>query len=138
MQQSAEHTDELLREFALLRGERTDHVPARLLTLIDEVRARFGAFSEGPRQLMQEAQARGETEIDLHYELPPEAGAAARRLGALFDEADEFCRSGDLLTLATPPQGVAFRRWYLDEFQRQIDGHPPRRWGALMREAGGG
>ncbi len=60
--------------------------------------------------------------------MPPEVAAAARRLGDLLDEADEFCRSGHLLTVATQPESVAFRRWYLGEFQRQIDGHPPGPW----------
>lgn len=138
MQRSAEHSDELLREFALIREEGSDHVPARLLALIEELRSRFGSFSEGPRQAMQEAWERGEQTIDLSYQVPAGVAAAARQLGALLDEADEFCRTGDLLTLATQPQGVAFRHWYLDEFQRQIDGHPPRPWsaagGAVMKD----
>jgi hypothetical protein len=115
MQRSSEHSDELLREFALIRGEGAHHVPARLLALIEELRGRFGSFSEGPRRAME--------------------AAAARQLGDLLDEADEFCRSGDLLTLATTPEGRAFRHWYLDEFQRQIDGLPPRPWSVVMEAA---
>ena len=128
MQRSSEHSDELLREFALIREEGSDHVPARLLALIEELRSRFGSFSEGPRQAMQAALERGDETIDLHYDVPPTVAAAARQLGDLLDEADEFCRSGDLLTLATQPDGLAFRHWYLDEFQRQVDGLPPRPW----------
>jgi hypothetical protein len=138
MQRSSEHSDELLREFALIRGEGSDHVPARLLTLIEELRNRFGSFSEGARQAMQAALERGDETIDLHYDVPPAVGAAARQLGDLLDEADEFCRSGELLTLATQPEGVAFRHWYLDEFQRQIDGLPPRPWSTVMEGAGPG
>ena len=132
MQRSSEHSDELLREFALIRGEGSDHVPARLLALIEELRGRFGSFSEGPRQAMQAALERGDETIDLHYDVPPTVAAAARQLGDLLDEADEFCRSGDLLTLATQPEGRAFRHWYLEEFSRQIDGLPPRPWTALL------
>ena len=142
MQRSAEHSDELLREFALIREEGSDHVPARLLALIEELRGRFGSFSEGPRQAMQDALERGEETIDLFYEVPATVADAARRLGALLDEADEFCRGGDLLTLATQPDGVVFRRWYLEEFQRQIVGRPPRPWsavgGGVMKDAGPG
>lgn len=138
MQRSAEHSDELLREFALIREEGSDHVPARLLALIEELRSRFGSFSEGPRQAMQEALERGDETIDLSYEVPPAVGEAARQLGALLDEADEFCRAGDLLTLATQPEGVAFRRWYLEEFQRQTDGQPPRPWSSVMDDAAPG
>ena len=138
MQRSSEHSDELLREFALIRGEGSDHVPARLLALIEELRGRFGSFSEGPRQAMRAALERGDETIDLHYDVPPTVAAAARQLGDLLDEADEFCRSGDLLTLATQPEGLAFRHWYLEEFQRQIDGLRPRPWSGVMEGAGPG
>ena len=138
MQRSAEHSDELLREFALIRGEGSDHVPARLLALIEELRGRFGSFSEGPRRAMQDAMDRGEETIDLSYEVPPAVATAATQLRDLLDEADDFCRAGELLTLATQREGRAFRRWYLDEFQRQIDGHPPRPWSSVMNDAGSG
>ena len=46
----------------------------------------------------------------------------------MLDEADVFCREGELLTLATPADEVAFRRWFLNEFVRQLRGEPPRRW----------
>ena len=135
---SSEHTDELLREFALIREDNGDHVPARLLALIDELNARFAGFTQAQTIALQEALARGDTEIDLHYEVPPEASEGAARLGRLLDEADEFCRAGDLLTLATLPEGVAFRRWVLEEFVLQVDGHPPRRWSEFLEEPGGG
>ncbi len=134
----SEHTDELLREFTLIRGEDGEHVPARLLALIDELNARFAGFTEGQRTAMQEALARGDAEIDLLYQVPPEASEAAVRLAALLDEADDFCRAGDLLTLASPPEGVAFRRWFLEEFVLQVRGEPPRSWATFLeREAGG-
>lgn len=138
LQRSAEHSDELLREFALIREEGTDHVPARLLRVIEELRGRFGAFAAGPRQAMQEALERGDDSVDLEYAVPPEVGAAAERLRGLLDEADQFCRAGDLLTLATPPDALAFRQWYLEEFERQIAGRPPRPWLAIMNDAATG
>ena len=67
--------------------------------------------------------------MDLIYHVPVEVRQAAIDLGVLLDEADDFCRQGDeLLTLATPPRAVAFRRWFLEEFVRQIDGQPPVSW----------
>jgi hypothetical protein len=138
-QRAAEHNDELLREFALIRGDDSDNVPARLLALIDELQGRFGAFTEGPTSALQEALARGATEIQLRYDVPVEAAAGAARLEALLDEADAFCRSGDLLTLATVPEIRAFRRWFLGEFVAQIGGRPPRPWSvAVMEGAAGG
>lgn len=137
MQRSSEHTDELLREFALIREEGSEHVPARLLALVEELRGRFGSFSESARQAMLAAMERGDETIDLSYEVPPAVAAAARQLSTLLDEADDFCRAGELLTLATLPEGVAFRRWYLDEFQRQVDGQPPRPWSVMDHTAPG-
>ncbi|MGI8807764.1 MAG: hypothetical protein ACR2KK_07985 [Acidimicrobiales bacterium] len=135
---ASEHTDELLREFALIRGEGSDHVPARLLALMEELRSRFAAFTQGPTGLLQAALDRGDAEIDLQYNIPKETQDAVRRLGTLLAEADAFCRAGDLLTLATPPEGLAFRRWFLDEFSRQIDGHPAQSWSAFMGGASEG
>ena len=137
-QRASEHNDELLREFALIRGEDNDHVPARLLAVIEELRARFGGFTEGQTTAIQEALGRGDRHIDLVYEVPAEASEAAVRLGALLDEADDFCRSGDLLTLATGSEGVAFRRWFLEEFVLQIAGNPPRSWSTFLENESGG
>jgi len=131
-QRASEHNDELLREFALIGGDSTDHVPARLLELIEELNARFGDFTEGPTTAIQDALTRGDKQIDLLYEVPAEAAPAAVRLGALLDAADDFCRSGELLTLATVPESLAFRRWFLDEFVAQVDGRPPRPWSEVM------
>ncbi len=131
-QRASEHSDELLREFALIREDNSERVPDRLLSLMDELRARFGAFTAAPTSALHDALARDEEQIDLVYVVPPEAADAAVRLGTLLDEADEFCRAGELLTLATVPEGVAFRRWFLEEFVSQIGGRPPRPWADVM------
>ena len=51
-------------------------------------------------------------------------------LGAIFDEADDYCRAGEhLLSLATPPEALAFRKWFINEFVAQIGGSAPVPWG---------
>ncbi len=137
-QRVSEHSDELLREFALIRGNDGEQVPARLLALIEELNVRFAGFTQGQSIALQEALARGDKEIDLLYQVPAEAADAAVRLNALLEEADDFCRLGDLLTLATRPEGVAFRRWFLEEFVHQIGGQAPRSWATFLKETGGG
>lgn len=130
---AAEHNDELLREFALVEDlhRETGGVPGRLADLMRQLQQRFSVFTAQPRAALEEAQANDVQEIDLTYRVPPAAREAVITLGQLLDEADEFCRSGeDLLTLATPPDAVAFRRWFLSEFLRQIDGAPPTPWPA--------
>jgi anti-anti-sigma factor len=47
----------------------------------------------------------------------------------MLDEVDDYCRDGDLVSLVTPPEAVAYRRWFLDEFIRQLrDDADPRPW----------
>jgi hypothetical protein len=138
---SAEHHDDLLREFALLAASRggaeqapsgaagrSAEVPSRLLVLVDELTHRFAGAVHGVQDERAAALARGEKEMDLEYLVPAAAAEAGRALADMLDEADEFCRSGDLLTLATPPETSAFRRWYLTEVQRQASGEPPTPW----------
>lgn len=63
------------------------------------------------------------------------AVAATVSLARMLDEADEFCRSGNhLLTLATPPELLAFRRWYLGEFNAQLQGQSPLPWPEADRQ----
>jgi hypothetical protein len=47
----------------------------------------------------------------------------------MLDDADEYCREGrHLLTLATPPDLLAYRRWYLQQFVDQARGRPATPW----------
>ena len=127
---AAEHHDELRREFALIHQSQDPHsVPARLETLIGQLDARFGTFTAQPMGVLHDAVLRGDERIDLVYQVPRAAGPAALELEALLDEADAFCRAGEhLLTQATPGAPLAFRRWFLQEFVSQVQGHPPVSW----------
>jgi hypothetical protein len=127
-----------MREFALIREDGGDQIPARLLALIEELRARYGAFTAGPSNALQDASARGDVTIDLEYRVPVTVRDAAVQLDRLLDEADAFCRAGELLTLATEPEGLVFRRWFLEEFVRQIDGQPARPWSEVVSDPVGG
>lgn len=129
-----QQTDGLLREFALVAAsageEGMHHAPARLTALIDALIADFGHVStEQEQQLFAAAEARQAVIDDLAFSLPPAAAAACQMLGDMLDEADDYCRAGQhLLTLAASDDAVRFRRWYLSEFIRQIDGHSPLPW----------
>jgi hypothetical protein len=130
---ASEHHEALTREFRLVaygerQGTAEGSVPARLLTLVDELTGRYAGLTGQQDATRDRARAEGRAEVDLHFRLPPDVREACLALGSMLDEADEFCRSGDLLTLATPPELVLFRRWYLGEFVCQIDGEPPEPW----------
>jgi hypothetical protein len=130
-----EQHDELMREFAVLAlDERlaTDHVPARMVELIDVLGRRYGARTARPDAEVDAAIERGQLTIDVVYHVPAHVADAADALEQLMSEADEFCRAQQMLALERSPLMVDFARWYLDEFRRQIAGEPPRPWtGAL-------
>jgi hypothetical protein len=128
-----EHLDGLLREFTLIVGasrEGTEtHLPTRLLELVEELQHQYeGTGTDQDAQLAAAALA-GVAELDLTYLVPASAAGASVRLGEMLDAADRYCQDGEhLLTLASPPGAIAFRRWFFDEFVRQIAGGPPCPW----------
>lgn len=137
-EQSTEHFEGLKREFALLtiRHDEPADVPKRLLELVDALTDRYAGMTEDTNRERDEAIERGEKELDeLVYVVPPQVADACIELSGLLDEADEFCRQGEvLLTLATPPVSIAFRRWYLGEFVAQTRGLPPLPWPEADRD----
>jgi hypothetical protein len=131
---AAEHGEELQREFALIvqgrehSPEQRD-MPGRLLALIDDLQRGYSGFTTEQEDLLDAAIRSGRHTLDLTFHVPPGASDAAVAVEALLDEADEYCRDGKhLLTLATPPELVAYRRWYLREFVEQIAGAAPTPW----------
>ena len=119
---------ELMREMALVALAGADErVPTALIALADELAGYrgVGAATDAQRDA---AIARGEVSMDLVYQLPPAVGPACSRLNELLDEADEFCRRESMLTLASPPLGLAVRRWYLGEVASQIGGAAALPW----------
>jgi hypothetical protein len=132
-----EHSDEMQREFALMSmsasgasdgDERT--VPVRLVELSRTLRSQYATATSAQEQQLEAALEAGTDELDdLVYVLPPAAADASRQLAALYDEADEHCRQGEhLLTLSTPDDLVAFRRWFLGEMAEQLGGRAPTPW----------
>lgn len=131
--QAQEHGAELMREMYLmaqqLKQGGSEHVPVRLVALVDALGTQFAGLTTDQDLRIEAAIDADLDEIDLTYRLPIEAAAAARELGDLLDEADRFCREGQhLLTLATPDGSVRYRRWYLGEFIGQLGGQPPMAW----------
>ncbi len=129
--QAREHFEGLTREFMLIsEGGADDQVPARLMQLVHVLTQQFGGINSEADQRLEDAIEAGTAVLDDHVlVLPPEAGPAAEALGRLIDEADEYCRQGEhLLTLATPPELVAYRHWYLGEVLAQLSGRRPTAW----------
>ena len=131
-QRATEALEGLRREFALMAmgAPDPDAVPDRLEQLIAALTDEFDGVSAEPDRLRDEALARGEEVVDeLIHDVPAAVAGACVALSGMLDEADDFCRRGDLLlSLASTPEAIAFRRWYLGEFTGQIAGLPPLPW----------
>jgi len=139
MGRSQEHNEGLLREFALIANPHPDsdqEIPARLVRIVGQLRDQYSGFTAANTAMIEEAKARGDQEITVEYHVPAAAGQAAATYKALLEEADEYCRRGDLLTLAAPPESLALRNWFLGEFMRQINGAEPTPWPAYIAGAG--
>lgn len=133
-QRAQQHSEGLMRELTLIAEQLHQHeavgeLPVRLVMLVDRLSQQYAGLSEEQEQQLEEAFASGAETVDLTYRLPPSAAPAARDLGQMLDEADEYCREGrHLLTLATPPDLLAYRRWFLSQFTEQAAGRPPVPW----------
>lgn len=126
-----QHFEGLTREFMLMAAAGEHHpVPARLMQLVEALTGEYAGLNTAADQRFEDAVAAGALVIDdQELTLPRQAGPAAQALGDMIDEADEYCRGGQhLLTLATPPDCVAYRHWYLSEVVGQLDGRSPVAW----------
>ncbi len=131
---AAQHTADLIREFTLLQigrdnGTTSREVPDELLRLVADLRARYAGSNTGQQAQFRAALESGQPTLDAVHPVPPGVAEACQTLLELLDAADEYCAAGaELLTLVSPPDQQAFRHWYLGEFVRQVNGHPPQPW----------
>ncbi len=129
-----EHNDALFRELQLIRirmhtqGTEGGSEPPRLISLVDRLLGQFRSQRDTQRDEVARAQARGARTVDIEIAAPPAAVPAARAYVDLLEEADEFCRSGELL-VPPPPERVRWlRRWFVEQMAAQLlDGAPPAR-----------
>jgi hypothetical protein len=128
-----QHHDELLRELTLMALAEDDRMqthplPGRLATLVETLGRRYRGSTSRADAVRDAAIERGDATVDLSYRVPRSIATDLSMLQEMLDAADDFCRSGELLTLPRDDVMVAFSRWYTDEFIRQLDGLPPTRW----------
>lgn len=124
---ATEHHDGVTREFQLIALDPST-APARLLALGEELTGRYGAFTAEPSEELSRALQRGDATVDLVYRVPRAASDGARQLMIVLDEVDDYCEAGGMLSLATPPEAKAYRRWFLEAFVDQVEGAPPVPW----------
>lgn len=126
--QATRHFAELRREIRLLALAHQDDYP--LAKNLADVFASFERRSTARRtaQQVEEALARGRSTIDIKVSAPRDSVARLDVFREMLDLADEFCRSERLLSLARTDEQRDFQHWFLGEFLRQSEGHPPQPW----------
>jgi len=126
-----EHHDGLMREFRLLAlaGPSAERpVPVRLVELTEILGCQYGAASARRDAEVDRALATGELTIDLVFQVPRAAAAAAQGLAELMDEADAFCAAEQLMTTARPALLTQVGNWYLEQFITQCAGGAAVAW----------
>lgn len=99
-----------------------------MVELTQELGVRYAAARARPDAEVNRALQQGLDTVDLVYQVPPTVVDSARRLEAMMAEADELCRSAQLITLPRTPLIVRFATWYLDQFVDQVAGRPATPW----------
>ena len=130
-----QHFEGLMREFELIAassaaGESQHQVPVRLTQLVEALTGQFAGVNTAADERLEDAMEQQLEEIEDHVLLlPVEAAEASAALGAMIDEADDYCRQGEhLLTLASPADCLAYRQWYLGQVVSQLAGGPQISW----------
>lgn len=127
-----EHSDALLREFQLLLGGRgtgsDTSAPAQLVQLAQMFTTRFGALINAINDERHAAMDRGLDRIDSRVPLPEGTPQLLEQVANVMRLVDDYCLAGDLLTLARPPEVIAFSQWSLAELTAQYEGAEPTPW----------
>jgi anti-sigma regulatory factor (Ser/Thr protein kinase) len=136
MIRTAAHYDALYREFRLILELDPSHleaVPGRLLSLIDELGSSFLGVGRAVEETWDTAVEENRESIDLHFRIPPEAAPVVERCNQLLDEADDYCRRLELLTVAPTDEAVAVRGWAFGQIVSQCRGEAPTPWSGWSR-----
>jgi len=134
MERARRHHDAVLRELALIEFSdattATTHDPElmRLAGCLRDVYGELMLLRAAVIQAVESLPTTGpDLRVDVEMELPldfRDMAAAARA----FDEIDEWCAAGRLLSFPTSPEIRRLRRWYFGEIERQLGGESPTRW----------
>lgn len=128
-----EHSENVMREFQLiLLGQESEEVegsaPAQLVDLASMFTSRFGPLIDNINEQREAALAEGRDRMDSVVPLVEGTPALMQQVRTVLAAVDEYCSSGDLLTLARPQELVALFDWVLAELTVQYEGGKPTPW----------
>ncbi len=128
-----EHVDNVVRELMLAwtgaESGTSSALPPPFAELVETVTKRFVDARQSIKRQALEAALRGKERTRLTLTLPESSAQAGLDYLAALDRADVYARGARLLTLETPPQHRAFRRWYVESLAKRLTaaaaGDPP-------------
>lgn len=130
--QQQEHTDAVMREFQLLLGAQevgSDlSPPQQLIDLAEMFTNRFGALISEINAERHAALAEGRDRMDSRVPMPEGTPQLLDQVATVFTAVDDYCQAGELLTLARPPELIAFFEWTRSELTAQYEGAAPTPW----------
>ena len=135
--QQDRHLDELVRELQLLSVDQDNPESAALAQeirglLVSPTHARLTG-----RRAAEHARAQGRDVVDIDMAMPREFSGLVAQLHEAVLRADELCRDGRLLTLASPPDVRELRAWMTHEIVAQATtGAAPVTWADWLSAAG--
>ena len=142
-ERSRQHGAELLREIDLISlgraaGTTRHELPQRLMELAQELERVYAPYVGANTDDLDAALDRGDdTMAEVVYHLPRQSVALVQHVEDLLREVDAYLRAGqELLTLAPPPDVVAYREWVTSQVLGQAAGEPPTPWPVFAARRG--
>jgi hypothetical protein len=130
---SRQHSDEVMREFTLmLEGERSGQttldVPKALVDLASMFTTQFGPLLDQLYAAREKALDEGRDRMDSEVALVEGTPALLDRVREVMDAVDDYCRTGDLLTLERDETERRLFDWTMAELVGQYEGREPTAW----------
>ncbi len=127
------HTNDLLREIALMAAARADlgpgHLFSELLAAADAYAHRPVAVRHRIAESVEVARRNGWDTVSVDVDADETAAAGARAWEELLRQFDDMSRDERLLTLPSAPEVAAYRAWYVRELVEQVQtGRAPVSW----------
>jgi serine phosphatase RsbU (regulator of sigma subunit)/anti-sigma regulatory factor (Ser/Thr protein kinase) len=125
--ESDTNLDDLLREFQVLQLAEAPAtaLPSDLLAIVEEVLDRYAEPRLAGRDVARQAANESLRLFDVGFGVPDGTVEDMRHLTEVLDQVATYCREGTLLSLAPSDELRAFRRWWVDEVARQVNGSAP-------------
>lgn len=135
--QQDRHLDELVRELQLLSVDDGNVESAALAQEIRGLLVSPTATRLTGRRAAERARDEGRDVVDIDMAMPREFSGLVARLHDAVARADQLCREGRLLTLASPPEITELRAWMTHEvFEQATTGAAPVPWAEWRSAAG--